>query len=88
MIPRPAEDGAFAPGAGCCAHERYAVARAAALYGRADLGTPKRPVRGLGFSPVRSRDLAGEERGVIPDPPEQRGAAGVLPGEAEHVQAR
>ena len=49
MIPRPVEDGAFAPGVGCCAHERYAAARAAALYGRGDLGTPKRPVRGWVF---------------------------------------
>ena len=48
MIPLPADDRAFALGAGCCAHERYAVARAA-LYGRGDFGTPKRPVRGWVF---------------------------------------
>jgi hypothetical protein len=49
VIPLPADDRAFALGAGYCAHERYAVARAAALYGRVDLGIPKRPVRGWVF---------------------------------------
>jgi len=49
VIPLPADDRALALGADCCAHVRYAAARAAALYGRVDLGTPKRPVRGWVF---------------------------------------
>ena len=37
---------------------------------------------------VEGLDLPGDELGVVLDPAEERGAARVLPGEAEEVEAR
>jgi hypothetical protein len=88
MIPLPADDLAFPPGAGRRGHhDRPALTRAAGRCARLDLVTQKtRPVVRL-FIRSPARDLPGQERRVSCYPAEEGGAAGVLPGEAEQVEA-
>jgi hypothetical protein len=88
VIPLPTDDLAFPRGAGRRGHHgRPALTRAAGRCARLDLVTPKTRLVVRLFIGSPARDLPGQEGRVSCYPAEEGGAAGVLPGEAEQVEA-